>query len=322
MSTVYGAALKRDAAAGKKRGVNESDPETPMVRRNKQRVLVLPSRGVTTRMRHLVNDIEALLPHAKKGESFVTNIDSKLDSKSDLSILNELAELNNCNNCMYFECRRHEDLYLWLSKTPNGPSAKLQVQNLHTMDELKMTGNCLKGSRHILSFDAGFDAHPHWKVMKELLTQMFAVPRTSRRSKPFVDHILTFSILDNKIWFRNFQIIEKDPGANAAAEALADINESNTKAKHSLKKNSSEPTLVEIGPRMVMTPIRIFEGSFGGPTLFDNPEYISPAALRRATRHKKGTAYTDRVLQTQSARAKRDRLKGEESELSRSKVFS
>lgn len=218
---------------------------------------------------------------------------------------------------MYFESRRHEDLYLWLSKTPNGPSAKLQVQNIHTMDELKMTGNCLKGSRHILSFDAGFDAEPHWKLMKELLTQMFAVPRTARRAKPFVDHILTFSILDNKVWFRNFQIIEKDPGATAAAEA-----EGSEKPKRAQKGAQPEPTLVEIGPRMVLTPIRIFEGSFGGPTLFDNPEYISPAAIRRAARQEKGNAYTNRVLQTQSYRAKRDRYKGQESELSRSKVFS
>jgi ribosome biogenesis protein BRX1 len=29
--------------------------------------------------------------------------------------------------------------------------------------------------------------------------------------------------------------------------------------------------LVEIGPRFVLTPIRIFEGSFGGPTIFANP---------------------------------------------------
>ena len=66
MSTVYSAALKRDAAAGKKRA-SENDAEGTQTRRNKQRVLVLPSRGVTTRMRHLVNDVEALLPHAKKG---------------------------------------------------------------------------------------------------------------------------------------------------------------------------------------------------------------------------------------------------------------
>ncbi|KAI3623757.1 BRX1 [Malassezia furfur] len=319
MSTVYSAALKRDVASNKKRGAEDAEDDSQKIRRNKQRVLVLPSRGVTTRMRHLVNDLEALLPHAKKARFEVGSVDPKRAGR---------AEQLQCTfpwltqNCMYFECRRHEDLYLWLSKTPNGPSAKLQIQNIHTMDELKMTGNCLKGSRHILSFDAGFDAEPHWKLMKELLTQMFAVPRTARRAKPFVDHVLTFSILDNKVWFRNFQIIEKDPGATAAAEAAAEAEGSTEKPKRAAKGAPVEPTLVEIGPRMVMTPIRIFEGSFGGPTLFDNPEYITPAAIRRATRQEKGAAYTNRVLQAQSFRAKKDRYKGEESELSRSKVFS
>lgn len=36
--------------------------------------------------------------------------------------------------------------------------------------------------------------------------QIFGVPAQARKAKPFVDHILTFSILDNKIWFRNFQV--------------------------------------------------------------------------------------------------------------------
>ena len=68
MSTVYNAALKREAPANKKRGLEDAaDGAESKVRRNKQRVLVLPSRGVTTRMRHLVNDVEALLPHSKKG---------------------------------------------------------------------------------------------------------------------------------------------------------------------------------------------------------------------------------------------------------------
>lgn len=215
-------------------------------------------------------------------------------------------------NSLYFEARRHEDLYLWMSKTPNGPSAKMQVQNIHTMDELKMTGNCLKGSRHILSFDQGFESAPHWRLLKEMLTQIFAVPRTARRAKPFIDHVLTFSILDNKIWFRNYQIIEKDPGAVAAAEAKG----------LDPKAASSEPTLVEIGPRMVMTPIRVFEGSFGGPTLFDNPEYISPNAVRQAMRRDKGQTYKSKVLQAENLRRKRDTYKGHEGELSRSKVFS
>lgn len=48
----------------------------------------------------------------------------------------------------------------------------MHVQNVHTMDELKMTGNCLKGSRGIVSFDGGWDQKPEWALLKELLTQV------------------------------------------------------------------------------------------------------------------------------------------------------
>lgn len=102
----------------------------------------------------------------------MTGSDSKLDSKSQLHLLPELADLNNCNNTLYFEARRHEDLYMWAAKTPNGPSIKLHVQNVHTMDELKMTGNCLKGSRGILSFDKGFDETEWGRLTKEVFTHV------------------------------------------------------------------------------------------------------------------------------------------------------
>jgi ribosome biogenesis protein BRX1 len=98
--------------------------------------------------------------------------DSKLDSKSQLHLLPELADLNNCNNTLYFEARRHEDLYLWAAKTPNGPSIKMHVQNVHTMDELKMTGNCLKGSRGLLSFDKAFEDTEWGKLTKEVFTHV------------------------------------------------------------------------------------------------------------------------------------------------------
>lgn len=98
--------------------------------------------------------------------------DSKLDSKSQLHLLPEIADLNNCNNALYFEARRHEDLYLWAAKTPNGPSIKMHMQNIHTMDELKMTGNCLKGSRGILSFDAEFDTTESGRLIKEIFTHV------------------------------------------------------------------------------------------------------------------------------------------------------
>lgn len=32
-----------------------------------------------------------------------------------------------------------------------------------------------------------------------------------------------------------------------------------------------QTSLVEIGPRFVLTPIRIFEGAFNGATVFSNP---------------------------------------------------
>ena len=89
--------------------------------KNKQRVLVFSSRGCTARYRHLMNDLRTLLPHSKK--------DVKLDSKDRLTVINEICEMKNCNNCIYFEVRKKKDLYMWLSKAPNGPSVKFLVVN-------------------------------------------------------------------------------------------------------------------------------------------------------------------------------------------------
>ncbi len=48
----------------------------------------------------------------------------------------------------------------------------MHVQNVHTMDELKMTGNCLKGSRGLLSFDEAFEVTAWGRLVKELFTQV------------------------------------------------------------------------------------------------------------------------------------------------------
>ena len=90
-------------------------------KRTKQRVLILSSRGVTYRHRHLLNDLYSLLPHSRK--------DAKLDTKTKLYQLNELAELYNCNNILFFEARKGKDLYVWISKAPNGPTVKMHMQN-------------------------------------------------------------------------------------------------------------------------------------------------------------------------------------------------
>ncbi|KAG9542136.1 Brix-domain-containing protein, partial [Aureobasidium melanogenum] len=132
MASVYKSLSKSDAPASKEDALSTGP-------KNRQRVLILSSRGITYRHRHLLNDLYSLLPHSRK--------DAKLDTKTKLYQLNELADLYNCNNVFFFEARKGKDLYIWMSKPPNGPTVKFHLQNLHTMEELHFTGNCLKGSR-------------------------------------------------------------------------------------------------------------------------------------------------------------------------------
>ena len=70
-----------------------------------------------------------MLPHGRK--------DAKMDTKSKLFYLNEVAELYNCNNILFFEARKRQDLYMWMSKAPNGPCIKLHVQNCTFLSRLR-----------------------------------------------------------------------------------------------------------------------------------------------------------------------------------------
>uniref|UniRef100_A0A9L0IDV9 Ribosome biogenesis protein BRX1 homolog n=1 Tax=Equus asinus TaxID=9793 RepID=A0A9L0IDV9_EQUAS len=190
--------------------------------KNKERILIFSSRGINFRTRHLMQDLRMLMPHSKA--------DTKMDRKDKLFVINEVCEMKNCNKCIYFEAKKKQDLYMWLSNSPHGPSAKFLVQNIHTLAELKMTGNCLRGSRPLLSFDPAFDELPHYALLKELL----------------------------------IQIIEEDAA------------------------------LVEIGPRFVLNLIKIFQGSFGGPTLYENPHYQSPNMHRRIIRSITAAKYKEK----------------------------
>uniref|UniRef100_A0ACD5ZIX2 Uncharacterized protein n=1 Tax=Avena sativa TaxID=4498 RepID=A0ACD5ZIX2_AVESA len=239
--------------------------------RNKEKVLITCSRRIIYRYRHLMLNVVSLLPHAKK--------DSKVESKqSKGGQLNELVELRSCSSCLFFECRKQKDLYLWMVKSPAGPSVKFLVNAVHTMEELKLTGNHLKGSRPLLTFSSNFDQQPHWKLLKEMITQIFATPKDHRKAKPFHDHVFVFSIVDEHIWFRNYQI-------------SVPHNEIDKVDKGGLDKM----TLVEVGPRFCLNPIKIFGGSFGGPTLYENPFYVSPNQIRALEKRKKAGKYAHKV---------------------------
>ena len=95
--------------------------------------------------------------------------------------------------------------------------------------------------------------------------------------------MLTLLFLSLQIWVRNYQIVEQQ-AENALEKQL-------TKKRLGLEHVTS---LVEIGPRFVLDPIRIFRGSFGGQTLYQNEHYQSPNALRSLERRDKGNAYIER----------------------------
>jgi ribosome biogenesis protein BRX1 len=177
---------------------------------------------------------------------------------------------------------------------------------VHTMEELHFTGNCLKGSRPILSFDASFDKEPHLRLLKEIFLHIFGVPKTSRKVKPFVDHVMGFTLADGKVWIRNYQISETEPSKTKPGEDAG--KDAVPKSKLKGKLAETELGLVEIGPRFVLTPIVILEGSFGGPVIYENKEFVSPNQVRSEIRLKKAGRYNQRAEQGIERTAKKDEL--------------
>ena len=226
---------------------------------NKTRVLVFAARGIGHRDRHLMQNLRDMMPHSKS--------EVKIEAKDFAREVDEVCLIKNANKCIFFENKKRKDLYCWMSNVGRGPSVKFLVENIHTMEELKMTGNCLKGSRPLLSFDPRFEQTAHHSLLKEMLLQIFSTPNNHPKSQPFFDHVITFTLLDHRIWFRNYQIVDEDAA------------------------------LAEVGPRFVLNPIKIFDGSFSGSILWTNEHYVSPNDRRRLLKEKAKDKYRERVLQ-------------------------
>jgi len=240
----------------------------------KKRVLLLCSRGVTTTFVELMQDLIKLLPHARK--------DPKFDKREALSTITEIADLAGCRLCLYFEARKMKDLYMWAAATDGGPSYKFLVHQIKSMGDLRFTGNNLLGSRAILSFDAGFDSAPHLQLLKGLFTAIFAVPKGHAKSKPFHDHVLQFSWHEDRVVLRHYQVV---PPKNEG-------------------KDSEGESLVEIGPRFALTPIRVLEGSFCGATMWANSKYVSPNEKRAEQKRQKSKTTRGQVIQKEKRRTR------------------
>ncbi|EPY27422.1 ribosome biogenesis protein BRX1 [Strigomonas culicis] len=231
---------------------------------NRQKCLVLGGRSMSSKDRHLLTDLRGLMPHAREhakvGRSHTLGDD-----------LVDLCTLHQCNSFLFVEPHRKDVSYLWVGQAPAGPSLKLQLGNVHTADEVRMAGNCLKYSRPLLHFDRAFEVQPHLRVVKSLLQGAFNIPRYHPKSKPFVDRIMSFFWLDDHIWVRHYQLVPTEP-----------------------------LSLLEIGPRFTLDPVAIFNGVCHGKVLWRSGTAVSPTEqrrnrkLRRLEKHQKSEAIKEK----------------------------
>lgn len=115
-----------------------------------------------------------------------------------------------------------------------------------------------------------------------------------------------FTLADGKVWIRNYQISETEPSKTKPGEDAE--KETAPKSKSKGKATETELSLVEIGPRFVLTPIVILEGSFGGPVIYENKEFVSPNQVRSEIRLKKAGRYNQRAEAEIERTAKKDEL--------------
>ena len=219
---------------------------------NKNRIMIIASRGVSHQERHLVNNLLNLIPNAKK--------ECKIEKDIAKEELSNICYMHNCKYCLYFEHRKRE-LVLWMFKSPEGPCIKFSVENIRSMDEIKLLGNCIKFSRPLLSFDESFNKEPYLLLIKEIFCQCFNSPKGHPKTKPFYDHQICFYQINNKIFFRCYQILNE------------------LKEKFTNEDQEDKIQLLEIGPRFSLTLIRIFSDALGGKTLYKNLSYFSPGIL-------------------------------------------
>jgi ribosome biogenesis protein BRX1 len=170
--------------------------------KNRQRVLLVGSRGIKAKCRHLMTDLSKLLPHHKRETKIEKNQGVRTQLESS-------CEMKDCENILYFE-QRGQRMYLYMGKSPSGPTIKFQLTGVSTAEELKLTGNCLKYSRPIISFDESFkekeSGNQIWSIFRRLAVDAFGTPKFHPKSQPFVDKVFHFGMSNGAVHFRNYQV--------------------------------------------------------------------------------------------------------------------
>ena len=204
---------------------------------NISKVMVLMKRGISPVIRHFQHDFCQLLINPVKSPKF---------KGKNYVMLNELADQKNCNVILLFETRHSTQHYLWFALTPGGPSMCFFVENIHSIEELHLIGNCKPETRPLLFFDPLFNSTTPLKIAKEIFKQTFGPPYDG--TSKIVDTAISFFYADGHIWVVRYQIMfDQDP-----------------------------PNLFEAGPRFCLQPVLILGGSFCGKEIYKNPDFVPP----------------------------------------------
>jgi ribosome biogenesis protein BRX1 len=192
-----------------------------------------------------------MIPHAKKDQAL---------RSSEFINLGNIASDRHCDTIGLFETRHRAvngECYLWIARTPEGPSVNFFIEDAQCIRWLRLIGNCLKGSRPILQFDPALEDDGVYAVAKNLLFRLFAVPFQDPHSKPFVDRTMTFLRDGEAIVIRHYQIQWGDDGTTTE--------------------------LAEIGPRVRLPEFRACGG-------LEGPQDLEERGLRVAVRGDKSGA--------------------------------
>jgi len=95
-----------------------------------------------------------------------------------------------------------------------------------------------------------------------MFSHIFNAPKNHPKSKPFIDHVISINLLDECLYFRHYQILNQKEEQFTADDDIEKM------------------TLIEIGPRFSLNPIKLFDGSMGGDTIWQNPNFITPTKAR------------------------------------------
>jgi len=148
---------------------------------------------------------------------------------------------------LYFETTQDKQLDLRLLMFPEGPTIKFRIQNIHTTNELKNHPGHSE-IRPLLSFQNVFEEQPHLRLIKIIFSKLFVSRGTKSYDTPF-DHVVSFSLAENRIWMRVYQVTVPRPLRS---------------------KNMKKLALVEVGPRACLVVTKIFADNFERELVLEN----------------------------------------------------